>query len=83
VACGLDVISRINYAQKPERLAELRARVLGTINRLIRQVAARVGSSPRRLQRGDLGQHDDDPPCSGSTRYRASAYAPTVYGCPT
>ena len=35
VTCGLDVISRINYARRPERREELRTRVLGTINRLI------------------------------------------------
>jgi len=39
VSCGLDVISRINYARKPERLEELRARVLGTINKLIAQLS--------------------------------------------
>lgn len=39
IECGLDVISRINYAKKPERLEELRTRVLNTINRLIKQVA--------------------------------------------
>jgi uncharacterized 2Fe-2S/4Fe-4S cluster protein (DUF4445 family) len=38
VECGLDVISRINYARKPERLEELRERVLKTINALIIQV---------------------------------------------
>jgi len=38
VECGLDVISRINYAKKPERLEELRRRILATINRLIRQI---------------------------------------------
>lgn len=38
VECGLDVISRINYARKPERLAELRERVLKTINSLVKQV---------------------------------------------
>jgi len=37
--CGLDVISRINYARKSERLEELRNRVLKTINNLIRQAA--------------------------------------------
>lgn len=31
VACGLDVISRINYAGKPQRLAELREKILGSI----------------------------------------------------
>ena len=43
VECGLDVISRINYARKPERLEELRRRVLGTINRLLEQVLAAGG----------------------------------------
>jgi uncharacterized 2Fe-2S/4Fe-4S cluster protein (DUF4445 family) len=38
IKCGLDIISRINYAQKPERLEELRILVLGTINKLIKQV---------------------------------------------
>lgn len=38
VECGLDVISRINYARKPERLEELRERVLKTINNLVKQV---------------------------------------------
>ncbi len=36
VKCGIDIISRINYAQqRPERLAELRDKVLKTINHLI------------------------------------------------
>ncbi len=38
VKCGLDIISRINYAQKPERLEELRLLVVGTINKLIKKV---------------------------------------------
>ena len=45
VACGLDVISRINYARRPDRLQELRDRILATINRLIRQVAEQQGIS--------------------------------------
>ncbi|MCL2433546.1 MAG: ASKHA domain-containing protein, partial [Clostridia bacterium] len=32
IPCGLDVISRINYARKPVQLEELRQRVIGTIN---------------------------------------------------
>ncbi len=43
IDCGLDVISRINYAKKPERLEELRTRIIGTINRLIRQAAESHG----------------------------------------
>lgn len=38
LSCGLDVISRINYALKPHRLDELRSRVIKTINRLIHQL---------------------------------------------
>ncbi len=38
IPCGLDVISRINYAARPDRLAELQRRVLTTVNELIRQV---------------------------------------------
>ena len=49
VSCGLDVISRINYARRPDRLEELRTRVLGTINRLIRQVAESHGVHPRQI----------------------------------
>lgn len=37
LACGLDVISRIDYARRPDRREELRSRVLRTINRLIHQ----------------------------------------------
>lgn len=43
VACGLDVISRINYALRPERLEELRRRIVDTINRLIAQVSKSNG----------------------------------------
>ena len=35
IECGLDVISRINYAKKPERLLELQSKVLKTINDII------------------------------------------------
>ena len=35
IPCGLDVISRINYARRQGGLEELRQRALGTINRLI------------------------------------------------
>jgi uncharacterized 2Fe-2S/4Fe-4S cluster protein (DUF4445 family) len=40
ISCGLDVISRINYASKPERLEELREKALHTINRLVERAAA-------------------------------------------
>jgi len=35
IHCGLDVISRINYASKPERLDDLRLHALRSINRLV------------------------------------------------
>ena len=46
VGCGLDVISRINYARRPERLEELRTRVLNTLNRLVRQVSEANSVAP-------------------------------------
>ncbi len=46
VSCGLDVISRINYARRPERLEELRTRALHTINRLLRQVTQEYTVAP-------------------------------------
>jgi uncharacterized 2Fe-2S/4Fe-4S cluster protein (DUF4445 family) len=36
IKCGLDIISRINYAREPERLQELKSLAVNTINRLIR-----------------------------------------------
>ncbi len=42
LACGLDVISRIDYARRPDRREELRNRVLRTINRLIEQSGRHV-----------------------------------------
>lgn len=49
VDCGLDVISRINYAKRPERLEELRQRVLKTVNSLIEQVVKSYGIAPEEI----------------------------------
>jgi uncharacterized 2Fe-2S/4Fe-4S cluster protein (DUF4445 family) len=49
VDCGLDVISRINYARKPERRNELRERVLCTINRLVQSVCRASGTDPQEI----------------------------------
>jgi uncharacterized 2Fe-2S/4Fe-4S cluster protein (DUF4445 family) len=46
IPCGLDVISRINYARRPDRLEELRTRVLTTVNDLLKQVCAGTGCAP-------------------------------------
>jgi uncharacterized 2Fe-2S/4Fe-4S cluster protein (DUF4445 family) len=49
IDCGYDVISRINYARKPERLKELRQRVLNTINSLIDQVCSGHKVEPQNI----------------------------------
>ena len=49
LACGLDVISRIDYARRPDRREELRSRVLRTINRLIHQSARRSRVEPSEI----------------------------------
>jgi uncharacterized 2Fe-2S/4Fe-4S cluster protein (DUF4445 family) len=46
ISCGLDVISRIHYAHNPVRREELRVRVLGTINNLIRKATQTHGVTP-------------------------------------
>lgn len=50
VACGLDVISRINYAKKPERLAELRQKALSTINGNLGILANGLGIDARNIR---------------------------------
>ena len=39
IKCGLDIISRINYANRADRLEELRLLALKTMNKLINQVS--------------------------------------------
>jgi uncharacterized 2Fe-2S/4Fe-4S cluster protein (DUF4445 family) len=85
IACGLDVISRINYARRADRLEELRERVLATINRLILQVSQASGVVP-----ADIG----DAVLSGNTtmihlllglppeNIRLAPYTPTVLEVP-
>lgn len=43
IECGLDVISRINYAKKREKLEELRIKVTGTINRILKELIISEG----------------------------------------
>ncbi len=43
IHCGLDVISRINYASKPERLEDLRLHAVRSVNRLIREAIEDAG----------------------------------------
>jgi uncharacterized 2Fe-2S/4Fe-4S cluster protein (DUF4445 family) len=52
IACGLDVISRINYARRPDRLEYLRICVLATINDLVRMTANDSGIDPADISSG-------------------------------
>lgn len=45
IKCGEDIISRINYSQKPGRLQELHDLIIGTINHLIKKTTAAAGVS--------------------------------------
>jgi uncharacterized 2Fe-2S/4Fe-4S cluster protein (DUF4445 family) len=49
LARGADVISRINFARTPERLAELRGLVLNTINGLIGDLCAHHAVEPTQI----------------------------------
>ncbi|MEE9597999.1 MAG: ASKHA domain-containing protein [Acidiferrobacterales bacterium] len=50
IECGLDVISRINYARKNGRLQELQRRVLGTINRLVKAAAEEANVTSEQIR---------------------------------
>ncbi|MBA4355727.1 MAG: ferredoxin, partial [Novosphingobium sp.] len=49
LVCGLDVISRIDYARRPGRREELRRRVVKTINGLIRRSAEHYHIEPQEI----------------------------------
>jgi uncharacterized 2Fe-2S/4Fe-4S cluster protein (DUF4445 family) len=49
IARGRDIISRINYARTPERLAELRQLVLGNLNTLIETLCEEHGVVPSEI----------------------------------
>jgi uncharacterized 2Fe-2S/4Fe-4S cluster protein (DUF4445 family) len=49
LACGLDIISRIDYARRPDRREELRTRILKTVNRLIGRLSDHVRVDPETL----------------------------------
>lgn len=85
VSCGLDVISRINYAGNPGNLEELRQRVLKTINKLIEQIGRNHNVDPESVCNAVV---------SGNTTMihlllglnpeyiRVSPYTPTVLNSP-
>ncbi len=49
IKCGEDIISRINYAQKPGHLKELQERVVHTINNLIETSTQKAGILPENI----------------------------------
>jgi len=54
ISCGLDVISRINYAKNAERLEELRQKVLATINGITQKLAGDTGVGKRSIRNASI-----------------------------
>jgi uncharacterized 2Fe-2S/4Fe-4S cluster protein (DUF4445 family) len=54
IPCGVDVISRINFAARPGGLEELRSRVLETVNRLVCEAAFSRGVNPGEIRQAAL-----------------------------
>jgi len=54
IECGLDVISRINYAQKPQRQEELRLKVLGTINGILKELSITNDIDPKNIYNASI-----------------------------
>ena len=66
IARGEDVISRIIYAKRDDRLAEMQEMVVGTINRLLEAACKQVGASTDGdLQADGRRQHHHDAPAAG------------------
>ncbi len=49
ITCGEDIISRINYAQKPARMKKLNELIILTVNKLIEKAAQSAGIFPEDL----------------------------------
>ncbi len=54
IECGLDVISRINYAKTPNRLEELRKKVLTTINQITCELCEKLGVSTTQIHNASI-----------------------------
>jgi uncharacterized 2Fe-2S/4Fe-4S cluster protein (DUF4445 family) len=85
ISCGLDVISRINYAKKPARLLELKDLVLQTINGLIKEIAREQDLDASRIYNASIAGNTTMvqlllgiPP----EHLRLSPYTPGVYDVP-
>jgi uncharacterized 2Fe-2S/4Fe-4S cluster protein (DUF4445 family) len=86
IPCGVDVISRINYAARSGGLGELRERVLETVNRLICRAAFSRGANPGEICHAAVAGNTvmthlllGLPP----EQIRLAPYTPTVLGPPT
>jgi uncharacterized 2Fe-2S/4Fe-4S cluster protein (DUF4445 family) len=54
ITCGEDIISRINYARKPDRLIKLHELIILTFNKLIEKAAKSVRISPEDIYIGSF-----------------------------
>ncbi|MBT3319954.1 MAG: DUF4445 domain-containing protein [Clostridia bacterium] len=85
ISCGLDVISRINYAKKLPQREELRQKVLGTINELINEMAERSAINANDIYNASIAGNTTmmhlllgiDP-----ENIRLDPYTPAVYDIP-
>jgi len=85
IKCGLDIISRINYANRADRMEELRLLALKTINRMIKQVSDDTTVRPEEISNAVI---------SGNTTMihlllglnpeyiRLEPYTPTIFEVP-
>ena len=85
IECGLDIISRINYARKNGGLAELKRKVLATVNELIDGLAKKYKISKEQITNISIAANTTmvhlllgiDP-----EYIRLEPYAPAVYNAP-
>ncbi len=54
ITCGEDIISRINYAKKPDRLKKLHKLIILTVNKLIEKAAQSARISPEDIYFGSF-----------------------------
>ena len=85
IFCGLDVISRINYAKKKNGLSELREKVLSSINKLTDELCSENGIDPGQIRAASVS-------CNTTMAHlflgiepeyiRLNPYAPAAYNFP-
>ena len=85
IECGLDVISRINYARKAERLEELRQKILQTINILINELASKYSIDKKQIYNASIAANTTMVHLLlgiNPEYIRLDPYTPTVYNVP-